>query len=109
MTAVDPRISKRHLHKLGIIDNVFCRLCGAEEETLRHILMKCDVVMVTRERSFGQHQISLEDARSSLDPGLLVAITVGRLGLNLLRKRKGAQYIFRSQCINYPWKQKMNI
>lgn len=35
-------ISTNHLHNLGIVE-AFCRFCGAEEETQRHLLMDCGV------------------------------------------------------------------
>lgn len=57
---------KGHLHKIGIVDDEFCRFCGAEEETPIHHC-SCDVISVARARSFGWHKISLEDARG-LDP-----------------------------------------
>lgn len=42
-----------------------CRFYGAEEENPRHLLMNCIMMLVARARSFGRHQLSLEDS-----PGL---------------------------------------
>lgn len=53
---------KGHLQKVGAVDGAFCRLCEAEEETPRHLPINCDVITVTRARSFDRHQISLEEA-----------------------------------------------
>lgn len=35
---------KVYLQKLGIINDAFCRFREAEEETLSHLLMNCDVI-----------------------------------------------------------------
>lgn len=42
---------KGHLQKVGAVDDAFCRLCEAEEETPRHLPINCDVIKVTRARS----------------------------------------------------------
>lgn len=76
---------KGHPHKLRIVEDEFCRFCGAKEATSTHLLLDSDVVTVSRARSFGRHQISLEVV-PSLDPlplghGLLETYGVGILRL----------------------------
>lgn len=70
---------KGHLHKLGIAVDASWRFCGDEEGTPRHLLMNCDVITITRARSFVRHQISLEDV-PRLDP-LQILDLMKRLGL----------------------------
>lgn len=66
----------------------------SEGETLRHLLMICEVINVTRARNFGRHQISSEDApmaRPHQDPELLETVRVGVLRLIFLRKKRRPQ------------------
>ena len=35
---------RRHLHMPGLTDSALCRKCGVEEETLTHILCKCEAL-----------------------------------------------------------------
>jgi hypothetical protein len=39
---------RRHLHLLGLLDSPLCRRCGAEEETLAHILCECEALASLR-------------------------------------------------------------
>lgn len=54
--------------EVSIIDNIFFRFCGDEEETLRNLLMNSVMQYWLRDqpRSLDQHQIGLEDI-----PGLV--------------------------------------
>jgi len=35
-------ILRRHLHLMRLSDSPLCRRCGAEDETLAHILCECE-------------------------------------------------------------------
>lgn len=37
---------RHHLHRIGVTDESFCKLCGAESETTFHILLNCSGLQV---------------------------------------------------------------
>jgi len=39
---------RRHLYIMGLIDGPLCRRCGAEEETLAHVLCECKALVSLR-------------------------------------------------------------
>lgn len=45
--------TKYILAKMGLQDNVDCRICGEEVESMEHILCECDALARTRMRLFG--------------------------------------------------------
>lgn len=50
-----------HLHRPGIVDEVFCRFCGAEVETSQHLLMNCGVISVQGVSIFSRHEAIFKD------------------------------------------------
>jgi len=38
---------------MGLIDNLLCRKCGAEEETSGHVLRKCEILVTLRHNHLG--------------------------------------------------------
>jgi len=44
---------RRHFHSLGLTDSPLCRKCRVEEETLDHILCKCDALASFRHVHLG--------------------------------------------------------
>ena len=39
---------RRHLHIMGLTNSLLCRRCGAEDETLAHILCECEALASLR-------------------------------------------------------------
>jgi hypothetical protein len=53
---------RRHLHLLGLSDSPLCRRCGAEDETLAHIL--CEALASLRHVYLGSFFLEPEGIRS---------------------------------------------
>ena len=54
---------KRHLHLIGLSDSPLCRRCGAEEETLAHILCECAALASHRQLYLGSLFLEPEDIK----------------------------------------------
>jgi len=52
---------RRHLHTMGLSNNLTCRKCGTEEETSVHILGECEVLASLRRRYLGSFFLDPED------------------------------------------------
>jgi hypothetical protein len=55
---------RRHLHLLGLLDSPLCRRCGAQEETLAHILCECEALASLRHVYLGSFFLEPEDIKS---------------------------------------------
>jgi hypothetical protein len=55
---------RRHLHALGLSDSPFCRRCGAEDETLAHILCECQGLASLRHVYLGSFFLEPKDIKS---------------------------------------------
>jgi hypothetical protein len=54
---------RRHLHIMGLSDNLICRKCGTEEESSVHILCECEALASLRHTYLGSFFLDLEDIR----------------------------------------------
>jgi hypothetical protein len=55
---------RRHLHLMGLSDSLLCRRCGAEGETLAHILCECEALASLRYVCLGSFFLEPEDIKS---------------------------------------------
>jgi len=55
---------RRNLHLLGLSDSPLCRRCGAEDETLAHILCECEALASLRHVYLGCLFLEPEDIKS---------------------------------------------
>jgi len=55
---------RRHLYLLGLHDSPLCRKCGVREETLAHILCKCEGLASRRHTYLGYFFLEPEDIKS---------------------------------------------
>ena len=53
---------RRHLHLIGLSDSALCGRCGAEDETLAHILCECEALASLRHVYLGS--LEPEDIKS---------------------------------------------
>jgi hypothetical protein len=54
---------RRHLHLLGLLKSPLCRRCGAEEETLAHILCECEALASLRHAYLESFFLEPEDIK----------------------------------------------
>jgi len=57
-------ILRRHLHLMGLSDSPLCRRCGAEGETLAHMLCKCEAFASQRHVYLGSFFLEAQDIKS---------------------------------------------
>jgi hypothetical protein len=55
---------RRHLYLMGLSDSPLCRRCGAEDETLAHILCECEVLASLRHAYLGSFFLEPEDIKN---------------------------------------------
>jgi hypothetical protein len=55
---------RRHLCLLGLLDNALFRRCGRMEETLAHILCKCEALASLRHAYLGSFFLEPKDIQS---------------------------------------------
>jgi hypothetical protein len=55
---------RRHLHLLGLLDTPLCSGCGVKEETLAHILCKCEALASLKYVYLGSFFLEPEDIKS---------------------------------------------
>jgi hypothetical protein len=55
---------RRHLHLMRLSDSPLCRRCGAEDETLAHILCECEAMASIRHVYLGSSFLEPEDIKS---------------------------------------------
>jgi len=51
----------RHLHIMGLYNDLMCRKCGTEEETSVHILYECEALASLRHAHLGSFFLDLKD------------------------------------------------
>jgi len=56
-------LTMRFLHPLGLSDSPLCRRCGAEKETLAHILCECEAFASLRHAYLGSFFLEPEDIK----------------------------------------------
>jgi hypothetical protein len=55
---------RRHLYLMGLSDSPLCRRCGAEDETLAHILCECQALASLRQAYLGSFFSEPEDIKN---------------------------------------------
>ncbi|XP_046145450.1 uncharacterized protein LOC123988743 [Osmia bicornis bicornis] len=56
---------RAHLHKLGLAEQINCRLCGEEKEDSIHILCRCPVLALKRYRIWGKMFLRPNDLKGA--------------------------------------------
>jgi hypothetical protein len=54
---------RRHLHIMGLCNDLMCRKCDTEEETSVHILCECEALASIRHAYLGSFSLDSEDIR----------------------------------------------
>lgn len=54
----------KHLSRMGLSENPYCRFCADDEETPLHILCECDALVNTRSRVLGGPKLTTQDAQA---------------------------------------------
>jgi hypothetical protein len=62
--SMDIRTLRRSLHLIGLSDSPLCGRCGAEDETLAHILCECEALASLRHVYLGSFFLEPEDIKS---------------------------------------------
>jgi hypothetical protein len=55
---------RRHIYLMGLSDSPLCRRCGAQDETLAHILCECEALASLRRAYLGSFLLDPEDIKN---------------------------------------------
>ena len=55
---------KYHFHKMKLANTPTCRLCGLEDETVKHLLTDCPVLWKKRQERYERLGLTLDDIKN---------------------------------------------